>query len=119
MPRKKSPTGKRTVNKSAFVRSQPTTMSAREVVEKGAAQGIGLSEKYVYNIRAKAKASGRVGAGPGRPGRRPGRPAGVRAAGAAGSAEERLVDLALEVGLTKAEELLGRLRSAIRKAVIG
>ena len=116
MPRKKSPTGKRTVNKSAFVRSQPTTMSAREVVEKGAAQGIGLSEKYVYNIRAKAKASGRIGAGPGRPGRKPGRPAGVRAAG---SAEERLVDLALEVGLAKAEGLLARLRTAIRTAVNG
>jgi len=118
MPKKKSPTGKRTVNKSAFVRSQATTMSAREVVEKGAAQGISLSEKYVYNIRAKAKASGRIGAGPGRPGRRPGRPAGVRAAGA-GSAEERFVDLALEVGLTKAEGLLGRLRTAIRNAVAG
>ena len=118
MPRKKSPTGKRTVNKSAFVRSQPTTMSAREVVEKGAAQGIGLSEKYVYNIRAKAKASGRTGAGPGRPGRRPGRPPGSRSAGA-GSAEERFAELALEVGLTKAEALLGRLRSAIRSAVAG
>jgi hypothetical protein len=116
MPRKKSPAGKRTVNKSAFVRSQPTNMSAREVVQKGEAQGITLSEKYVYNIRAKAKAMGRVGAGPGRPGRRPGRPAGARASG---SAEERLVDLALEVGLAKAEGLLARLRSAIRKAVVG
>jgi hypothetical protein len=118
MPKKKSPTGKRTVNKSAFVRSMPTSMSARDVVEKGAAQGITLSEKYVYNIRAKAKAAGNVGAGPGRPGRRPGRPA--KGAGAAsGSAEERLVDLALEVGLAKAEGLLARLRTAIRKAVAG
>jgi hypothetical protein len=118
MPRKKSPTGKRTVNKSAFVRTQPTGMSARDVVAKGAAQGITLSEKYVYNIRAKAKAQGRIGAGPGRPGRKPGRPAGSRSA-ASGSAEERLVDLALELGLTKAEGLLSRLRSAIRNAVVG
>lgn len=117
MPRKKSPTGKRTVNKSAFVRTQPTGMSARDVVEKGAAQGITLSEKYVYNIRAKAKAQGRIGAGPGRPGRKPGRPAGSRSA--SGSAEERLVELALELGLTKAEGLLTRLRSAIRNAVVG
>lgn len=113
MPKKKSPTGKRTVNKSAFVRSQPTSMSAREVVQKGAAQGITLSDKYVYNIRAKAKALGRAGGGA----RRPGRPAGMRAA--SGSAEERLVDLALEVGLAKAEGLLARLRTAIRKAVVG
>jgi hypothetical protein len=56
MPKKKSPTGKRSVNKSAFVRTQPTSMSARDVVQKGAAQGSTLSEKYVYNIRAKAKA---------------------------------------------------------------
>jgi hypothetical protein len=118
MPKKKSPTGKRTVNKSAFVRQQPAGMSAREVVARGAAQGITLSDKYVYNIRAKAKATGRVGAGPGRPGRKPGRPAGVRNA-ASGSAEERMAELALEIGLTKAEALLGRLRMAIRSAVGG
>lgn len=118
MPRKKSATGKRTVNKSAFVRTQPTGMSAREVVQKGAAQGITLSEKYVYNIRAKAKAQGRVGAGPGRPGRKPGRPKGSRNAGS-GSAAERLAELALELGLTRAEGLLARLRTAIRSAVVG
>ena len=115
MPRKKTPTGKRTVNKSQFVREQPTTMTARQVVEKGKAAGIELSEKYVYNIRAKANARKRDGR-PGRPGRPP---AAARAAASSGSAEARFVDLALELGLSKAEGLLARLRSAIRAATLG
>jgi hypothetical protein len=46
---------KKPQNKSAFIRSLPGTMSAAEVVAKGKAAGISLSEKYVYNIRGAAK----------------------------------------------------------------
>jgi hypothetical protein len=112
MPRKKG-AGKRGVNKSQFVRDQPATMRARDVVEKGKAQGIALSEKYVYNIRAKAKARG------GAPRRKPGRPAGSGRASGGGGGEARFVDLALDLGLSKAEALLARLRSAIRSAALG
>jgi hypothetical protein len=111
MPRKKA-TGKRLVNKSQFVREQPTTMTAKQVVTKAKDAGITLSEKYVYNIRAKANARRRTG--------RPGRPpkAGRPAASSAGGLEGRLIDLALELGLGKAEALLGRLRSKIREATL-
>ncbi len=94
-------------NKSAFVRNQPAGLSAREVVAKAKAAGIALSEKYVWNIRAKAKAAGgKVG----KPGRKP------KANGHA-SSEQAFVELALSMGLGNAEALLGRVRSAIRSAV--
>ena len=112
MPRKKA-TGKRTVNKSQFVREQPTSMTAKQVVSKAKDAGITLSEKYVYNIRAKANARKRTGR-PGRP-RKVGRPVGS----GGGGLEGRLIDLALEIGLGKAEALLGRLRSKIREATLG
>jgi hypothetical protein len=111
MPRKKA-TGKRTVNKSQFVREQPTTMTAKQVVSKAKDAGITLSEKYVYNIRAKANARRRTGR-PGRP------PKSARGAASSGGLEGRLIDLALELGLGKAEALLGRLRSKIREATLG
>ena len=102
---------RRLVNKSAFVRGLPN-VSAKEVVAKAKAHGFALSEKYVYNIRAKAKAGG--GKGPGRPGR----PKGSGRSKVAASVQQRFVDLALEIGLAKAEALLARLRSAIRHAVV-
>lgn len=113
MPRKKG--GKRTVNKSQFVREQPVTMTAKQVVTKAKDAGITLSEKYVYNIRAKANARKRVGR-PGRPGRPP---KAVTAMRAASGNESKLIDLALEMGLAKAEALLARVRTKIREAAIG
>ena len=106
------PRTKRTFNKSAFVRSLPG-ITAGEVVKKAKAQGITLSDKYVYNIRAKAKAS--TGRRPGRPGR----PKGSAGSAGSGSTEQQLVDVALEIGLSRAEALLGKLRSAVRSAAVG
>jgi hypothetical protein len=111
------PRGKRTVNKSAFVRNLPLSMSAAEVVAKGKAEGIALSDKYVYNIRAKDKSRG--GKPVGKPGRRPGRPKGSGATRGAGSAEQQLVELALQIGLERTEAVLTKLRDAIRRAIAG
>jgi hypothetical protein len=48
----KSPYG----TKTAFVMGLPREMSARDVVSKGKAQGIKLSEAHVYKIRSTSKA---------------------------------------------------------------
>jgi hypothetical protein len=111
------PRGKRTVNKSAFVRGLPDTTPAAEVVAKAKAQGIVLSDKYVYNIRAKAKSRG--GKPVGKPGRKPGRPKGSGAGRTGGAVGEQFVELAMQLGLDRAEALLARLRGAIRSAVRG
>ena len=42
-------------NKSTFIREQPLEMSAKEVVEAAAAQGMELTEGFVYNVRSSAK----------------------------------------------------------------
>jgi hypothetical protein len=45
----------KTQTKAHFVRSQPSTMSAAEVVEKGKAAEIAVSTHYVHKVRAQAK----------------------------------------------------------------
>jgi hypothetical protein len=56
MASKKSSKGKDgKVNKSAFIRSQPSTLSAGEVVEKAKAAGIELTAGLVYAIRSASK----------------------------------------------------------------
>lgn len=49
----KSTTGK--INKSAWIREQPGSMSAKEVVEQAAKAGIKLTPTQVYTARATAK----------------------------------------------------------------
>jgi hypothetical protein len=69
-----SKNGSPRVNKSAWIRSQPSSLSAKEVVEKAEAEGIALSLAQVYTARSTAK---KPGAGSGRRGegrRGPGRP---------------------------------------------
>ena len=46
---------KTTISKSNFIRSQPATLSAAEVVAKGKAQGIKFAPQLVYNVRRRAK----------------------------------------------------------------
>jgi hypothetical protein len=91
---------KTTVNKSAFVRSLPATMSAGDVVKAAKAKGIKLSDKFVHTIRYNAKKSGTstlVFAAPTRRG--PGRPrktAGRAADGHVGNGIEHEIERIVE-----------------------
>jgi hypothetical protein len=108
MASKKKTPKKRNVNKTQFVLGHPN-LSAKEVVDEAKKQGIKLSDKYVYNIRAKAKAGG--GKAKGKSGRKP------RAASGNGDVQA-FVDLALIIGLDKATQLLQRLQEAVSKVVV-
>ena len=65
------------MNKTAFVRSLPSSMPGAEIVKKAKEAGLKISVGYVYSIRAKTHAKGRSSApasaaspakrGPGRP----------------------------------------------------
>jgi hypothetical protein len=100
-------------NKSAFVRSLPSSLSAAEVIEKGKAKGIKLSAAQVYTIRANARRKGpetdterlltRVGA------RQDGK-AGKGGRRADGK-EAEFVAAALDLGLARAEALIRALRA--------
>lgn len=99
------------VNKSAFVRSLPSSLSAAEVIEKGKAKGIKLSAAQVYTIRANARRKGpdtetarvltRAGS----------RDTGKKGRGRANGKEAEFVAAALDLGLARAEALIRALRA--------
>lgn len=97
------------VNKSAFVRSLPSSLSAAEVIQKGKAKGIKLSAAQVYTIRANArrKAPETDGA---RGLRSAGRD-GAKGRGRADNREAEFVAAALDLGLARAEMLIRALRA--------
>lgn len=102
-------TGSSSINKSAFVRSLPGTMSAAEVIEKGKAKGIKLSAAQVYTIRANARRKrpdtetielpAKLTVGRKRSGR------------SSESKEAEFIATALDLGLARAEALIHALRT--------
>lgn len=66
MPRPKTSPKKTTGSKSDFIRAQPATLSAAEVVAKAKAEGIKLDRVLVYKVRIRAKggAAGKKAPGP-------------------------------------------------------
>lgn len=132
MPRKKT-TKKKTKfgAKAKFVRSMPASTSARKVVEEAAKAGISISENHVYSVRAatkkaaktavKKKAAPKVAKTKGKTKttkKRKTAPAPkpvVRTTPRTGSPEERFVDLVLDIGLTRAGELLAKLRERVKQ----
>ena len=100
-------------NKSAFVRNLPPKMPAKEVVARAKKAGITLSEKYVYVIRSNSHKKRR----------RPGRPPGVRVAASSGApangAEREFRRLAIEIGVRRAEEILGETRKKVALIIAG
>lgn len=109
------------VNKTQFILGLPK-LSAAEVVEKAKKAGIKLNDKYVYNIRSHAKVA------KGSKKKKLGRPKGstnVKKAATRGgvskvngsSQESIFVNAALDLGLGRAEEILGGIRSAAETAL--
>jgi hypothetical protein len=104
------------VNKSAWIRDQPASQSAKEVVDSAKAKGIKLSLAQVYTARSNAKRQGTLkGKAPaqaraanGRRGRKP-----AAASGTGGVSEKDLrhqfVSLAVRIGTDEAQRLLDRL----------
>src|SRR5262245_40490743 len=101
-------------NKSAFVRNLPPKLPAKEVVARAKKAGITLSEKYVYVIRSNSHKKRRRG---------PGRPAGStsssRSAMPSSSAEREFRRLAIEIGVGRAEALLGETRKKVALIIAG
>ena len=102
------------ISKAAFVRGIDAGTPAKEVVAKAKAEGMVLSEAYVYNVRAtsKTKKPGR-----GRPRGPAPRSAGVRPAPGRGSAEELLRAVAAELGLAHAISVLEAEHARVRRLI--
>jgi len=97
-------------SKAAFVRALPSTMSAKEVIEKAKAAGHKLTAAYVYVIRSKGGST----AG-GKRGSKLGRPRGGN--GSNGTAERSLINAALELGFGRARQLLDAAQARIRRSI--
>ena len=99
-------------NKTAFVKSLPEDMPAKEVVDRAKKLGITISDKYVYVVRSNARKNTRKRRGPGRP---PGSTASVSAS----PSEREFKRLALNLGVKKAEQLMANLKKSAAEIVAG
>lgn len=101
------------MNKSEWIRNQPATAPAKDIVAKAKAEGIKLSLAQVYTARSAAKKkAGRIG--------KPGRPKGSGSAAASVNAVAAMklkpsddlrvsfVKLAMRIGTDEAQRLLDR-----------
>lgn len=114
MPKTKT-TGKQWGSKSAFVRSLPKTVPAKDVVKQAADAGMKLSVAQVYNIRSTAKLKKKAGSKA---------PAAASSAAASGASrvaraqksssgsEAQLRKLVAEVGLVRAREIMAEVSAA-------
>jgi len=109
MASKKS-SGKPWGSKSAFVRSLPKNISAKDVVKKASEQGMKLSIAQVYNIRSTAKLKKRAGGKTPSAGAAPAR--GVARGGRNSDAEAQLRKLVAEIGLSRARQVLAEVSAA-------
>lgn len=98
--------------KADFIRSQPESMSAKEIVDAAAKQGIKISVNHVYNLRTSAakKSDGPTNS-IAAPKRGPGRP---RATSGGGNVEHQLRAAIAEVGLQRAREIFDAVTQAFR-----
>jgi len=100
------------VNKSEWIRNQPATLPAKDVLTKAKAEGIKLSLAQIYTARSTAKK--KAGSGPGR---KPGRPPRVLPVSTGGATVGRrevadlrheFVKIAMRIGTDEAQILLDR-----------
>jgi len=102
------------VNKSEWIRNQPATEPAKDIVAKAKADGIKLSLAQVYTARSAAKKkAGRIG--------KPGRPKGSKSVTNVASAvaaiklksnddlRHQFIRIATRIGTDEAQRLLDRL----------
>jgi hypothetical protein len=122
------PKAKTTQSKSDFIRSQPTSLSAPEVVAKAKAAGIKFSTQLVYNVRngskgrkgTAKKSSTKVTQRAARRTTTPRKAAPVpRPITNTRSAEDLLKAVAAEIGLGRAIEQLQGERARVRAILRG
>jgi hypothetical protein len=103
--------------KAEYIRSQPASMSAKEVVEAAKKVGLKVTVNHVYNIRAAAKKEGAFGPPRSVPAPSTNQPAGSRrgrgpaSAPASAALEAQLRRAIAEVGLQRAREIFDSVES--------
>jgi hypothetical protein len=96
---------KSTANKSEFIRKLPNDLPAAEVVKRAKAAGITLNAGLVYAVRSNERHKTDSKAGTPR--------AVAASSGSLRTQEAQFVNLALDLGLARAEGLLASLRQRL------
>ncbi len=91
------------LSKREFVLRFGPETPASEILKKAKEAGLGLSKAYLYTIRSSSGASQKRGAGAGRV--------------SSSSLESQFIDAAIDMGLSKATELLERLRARLKQGL--
>jgi hypothetical protein len=102
------------LSKRDFVLSFGPDTKASEILRKAKEAGIGLSKAYLYTIRSAGGASQKRGGGRRGAVAAPAGKAVARARGFA-SHEAQFIESAIDMGLSKAADLLDRLRSRLKE----
>ncbi len=100
--------GRKGTGASDFIRKQPADMKAKDVVRAGKSAGLKFSAQLVYNVRGstkKRKALKRAGAG--------------RARTTSSSTEAQFRRLIVDLGVTKANELVSDVESGMQRLIAG
>ncbi len=90
--------GRKGTGASDFIRKQPPDMKAREVVEAGKKAGLKFSAQLVYNVRGSKKS---------------------KAAAGRASTEARFRRLVVELGVTRANELVSDVEKGVERLISG
>jgi hypothetical protein len=100
------------VSKRDFVLSFGPEVKASEILRQAKEAGIGLSKAYLYTIRSSGGASVRRGASA--PASKGQASAFARVKSGVTALEAQFIDAAIDMGLSKAGDLLERLRSRLK-----
>ena len=102
------------LSKTAFVLGFSADTPTAEILAKAKAAKIPLTRRYIYDIRTTANAAKKMKRTKKRKTAPAPKPA-VRTTPRTGSLEERFVDLVLDMGLTRAGELLAKLKERVKQ----
>jgi hypothetical protein len=105
-----SPAATSSMSKRDFVLSFGSSTPAAEILAQAKARGLSLSKAYLYTIRSN-KAPNKA------PKDKAGPAPRARAAGASRDLEAQLIDVALDLGLARATQLLDRVRSKLKEGL--
>lgn len=94
------------VNKTQWIRSLPVSLSAKDVVAKGKAEGIGLSLAQVYTARSTAKTKPAVQTRQARQTRQSGSAVRSTSRSTATGLQAEFLQLARRIGTVQAEKIL-------------
>jgi hypothetical protein len=107
------------MSKAAFIRSQPASARASDVIAAAAKLGMKLTANHVYAVRSSGKPAGRAKAATVSAGSVPGRRGRPPKSDTVSSVESTFRRLVIELGVSNAKRLLSEVEEKLKALVAG